>query len=380
MDATRFHSDPLVGQLVSQRTDDRRCFVGGTYWWNHQTVRSLFTGSTGRPVFCQNIDDAIARASRERGRVVGWAARLEPRHETICAANGLDLQRIEDGFIRSVGLGAGFSGAASLAVDQRGIYYDATRPSDLEHLLQFTTLSEDQCAEGARIRQRIVALRLSKYNLRSRSVRKIDASGRTIVLVPGQVIDDASVLRSLTRTIDPRAPECINLQLLRQVRARNPEAYLVYKPHPDVHFGLRKGGVRPEEVHAYANLIVEGADIADLIEQSDAVETISSLVGFEALLRGKPVTVHGLPFYAGWGATKDLVRSPRRTTRRTIDELCFIAFACYTRHVDPATGQECSIHELLDALDKLRSSQFHQLRVAGLRRFARLCEFVAAKH
>jgi capsular polysaccharide export protein len=187
-------------------------------------------------------------------------------------------------------------------------------------------------------------------------------------------------LKSQSPTIDPQASECINLQLLRQVRARNPEAYLVYKPHPDVYFGLRKGSVSTEAVHAYANLIVGDADIADLIEHCHAVETISSLVGFEALLREKPVTVHGLPFYAGWGATKDLVQSPRRTTRRTIDELCFIAFCRYTRHVDPLTGQACSIHQLLDALDRLRSSQWHQLRVTGLRSFARLCELVAARH
>jgi capsular polysaccharide export protein len=298
----------------------------------------------------------------------------------MCAANGLPLRRIEDGFIRSVGLGAGFAGAASLAVDARGIHCDATRPSDIEHMLQFAVLSQDQRCEGARIRKRIVDLRLSKYNLRGRRVPNINSHGRKIILVPGQVADDASVLRAMSRTIDPDAGESINLQLLRHVRARNPEAYLIFKPHPDVHFGLRAGGVPAGEACAYADVIVEDADIADLIDICDSVETISSLVGFEALLRDKPVTVHGLPFYAGWGATTDLVQPTRRTTRRTIDELCFFAFAYYTRHVDPVSGRECSIHALLDALDKLRCNPWHQLRVAGLRGFARLCERVAAKH
>jgi capsular polysaccharide export protein len=100
----------------------------------------------------------------------------------------------------------------------------------------------------------------------------------------------------MSRTIDPDAEESINLQLLRHVRARNPEAYLIFKPHPDVHFGLRAGGVLAAEACAYADAIVEDADIADLIDICDGVETISSLVGFEALLRDKPVTVHGLPF------------------------------------------------------------------------------------
>jgi capsule polysaccharide export protein KpsC/LpsZ len=200
-----------------------------------------------------------------------------------------------------------------------------------------------------------------------------------IILVPGQVADDASVLNSMSRTIVARSGESVNLQLLRLARARNPDAYLIYKPHPDVHYGLRKGHVRAADAHAYADAVVDDADIAHLIELSDGVETISSLVGFEALLRGKPVTVHGLPFYAGWGLTNDLAHTPRRSTQRTIDELCYIALVHYTRHVHPVTGQPCTIHELLDALDALRASRVHRLRVAGLRRYARICEFLVTK-
>lgn len=355
----------------------RRAFVGGTYWWNYPIVRGLFSVPAGQPAFCRSIDEAIAGARRDGGRVVAWAARLEPRHERGCAALGLDLVRIEDGFIRSIGLGAGFTGAASLAVDARGIYYDPGRPSDLEHLLQTALVSDEERADGARIRRRIVELRLSKYNLhRSKSV-PVPRGTRKIILVPGQVADDASVLNSMSRTIDARSGESVNLQLLKLARARNPDAYLIYKPHPDVHYGLRKGQVPTADARAYADAVVDDADIAHLIDLCDGVETISSLAGFEALLRGKPVTAHGLPFYAGWGLTSDLAHASRRSRRRTIDELCYIALVHYTRHVHPATGQPCTVHELLDALDALRASRVHRLRVASLRHYARLCEFLA---
>jgi capsular polysaccharide export protein len=361
------------------RGNARRAFVGGTFWWNHQIVRGLFSVPAGEPEFFDTVDDAIAGARHCDGRVIAWATRLEPRHEKECASLNLELVRIEDGFIRSIGLGAGFTGAASLAVDTRGIYFDPGRPSDLEHLLQNSVLSEEARGDGALIRRRIIELGLTKYNLHRGKTVTVRAGARKIILVPGQVVDDASVLNSMSRTIDTRSGLSVNLQLLRLARARNPDAYLIYKPHPDVRYGLRTGSLSSEVTRALVDLVVDDVDIADLIEMCDGVETISSLAGFEALLRGKSVTVHGMPFYAGWGLTTDFACAQRRSTRRTIDELCYIALADYTRHVDPATGKPCSIFELLDALDALRSSRLHRIRSSGLRCFARFCESIVAK-
>lgn len=45
--------------------------------------------------------------------------------------------------------------------------------------------------------------------------------------MPGQVEDDASIK---TGTVLIKS----NLELLRTVRERNPHAYIIYKPHPDV--------------------------------------------------------------------------------------------------------------------------------------------------
>ena len=361
------------------RGGESRAFVGGTYWWNYPIVRELFSVPAGRPVFFRSVSEAIDAARRNRGRVVAWATRLEPRHEAECADHDIDLVRIEDGFIRSIGLGAGFSSAASLAVDSRGIYYNPARPSDLEDLLQTAVLSDADRAAGARIRQRIVELRLSKYNLHRGETVSVEARGRKVILVPGQVADDASVLNSMSPSIDLRSGESVNLQLLRHARARNPDAYLIFKPHPDVRNGLRKGHIAPDKVRSFADLIVDDVDIADLIAMCDGIETISSLAGFEALLRGKDVTVHGLPFYAGWGLTNDLARSPRRTARRTIEEICYVVFVQYTRHVHPVSYQACTIHDLLNALDDLRSSRLHRFRGAALLRYARLCESLSAR-
>ena len=55
-------------------------------------------------------------------------------------------------------------------------------------------------------------------------------------LVVGQVEDDRSIERG---TADIKT----NLGLLKAVRADHPDAYIIYKPHPDVETGNRNGRI-----------------------------------------------------------------------------------------------------------------------------------------
>jgi capsular polysaccharide export protein len=67
-------------------------------------------------------------------------------------------------------------------------------------------------------------------------------------------------------------------------------------------------------------------------------------MGFEALLRGLPVTTYGAPFYAGWGLTTD--RSdvpPRRRARPSIEALAHATLIDYPRYFDPKTGLPCPV-------------------------------------
>jgi capsular polysaccharide export protein len=126
-----------------------------------------------------------------------------------------------------------------------------------------------------------------------------------------------------------------NLDLLRAARERHPEALIVYKPHPDVEAGFRRGRIPLKLAQMYADRIAANTGIIDLIQACDRLETITSLAGFEALLRGKPVTTHGQPFYAGWGLTEDLCPVPRRRGTRSLDELVAAALILYPRYLDP---------------------------------------------
>ncbi|MCX7098188.1 MAG: hypothetical protein NTV43_09840 [Methylococcales bacterium] len=228
-------------------------------------------------------------------------------------ANGVKILRLEDGFLRSVGLGTDLSQPMSLVVDGQGIYYDATGPSDLEQILAETQFSPEQLKRAQLLQQRIVAGGLTKYNVGLPGWRR-PAGVDKVILVPGQVESDASLRYG--------APAIrTNIGLLQAVRLANPNAYLVYKPHPDVLARLRAKGAGEEDALAWCDEQLGDVSMGDLLKDVDEVHVLTSLAGFEALMREKPVTCYGQPFYAGWGLTTDIVTNPRRYRRLSLAEL-----------------------------------------------------------
>lgn len=235
------------------------------------------------------------------------------------------LLRIEDGFLRSSGLGADLVRPLSLVIDDKGIYYDATRPSRIEHILQTQALDTLAIERARALCERLVQLDLTKYNLGKQCWSRPDTD-KPVLLVVGQVETDASI-----RLGSPDVKS--NLELLRRVRREHPSAYIVYKPHPDVLAGLRKQGHSEDACREIADAILtQPVSMSNLIAQVDEVHTMTSLLGFEALIRGAKVICHGLPFYAGWGLTEDKLSCPRRTRKLTVDELVHGALIEYPRY------------------------------------------------
>ena len=274
-----------------------------------------------------------------------WGKQSFPEVEEYARTHGIPLYRVEDGFVRSVGLGSDLTQPYSLVVDSRGIYFDPTCESDLEHILQYHRFSPDELARGERIRRFMVEKKLSKYNLYD-NIRLDFPKTKQIVVVPGQVEDDASIRFG--------AKGMNNLELLRQSRLSRPDAYIVYKPHPDVLAGNRAGSVEEADALRYCDRIVTEVGIDSVLSHADEVHTMTSLVGFEALLRGIKVVTYGLPFYAGWGLTEDHQRCDRRSRAITIDELVAATYLLYPRYIHPDTFRRCEIEEVLEVLERKR--------------------------
>jgi capsular polysaccharide export protein len=255
----------------------------------------------------------------------------------------------------------------SLVFDRRGIFYDSRRPSDLEIMLEEAEFPPELLLRACRLRERLLAAGTTKYNVGPSGGVRVDSDGRPIILVPGQVEDDASIHRG-----SPRLKR--NIELLEAVRRRHPDAFVLYKPHPDVEAGIRRGRVPEREATRFADRIVTSASILRLIGVADRVETMTSLAGFEALIREKPVTTHGQPFYAGWGLTEDLCPVARRTRNRSLDELVAAALILYPRYLDPISALVCGPELLIERL----AAEGRRRRTPA-ERFVRLAQISAAR-
>lgn len=229
---------------------------------------------------------------------------------------------VEDGFIRSIGLGASLIRPCSLVFDDVGIYYDATQPSKIENLLKTTELTSTQYERAQNLRDLLVELNISKYNVGVAKKLTKPSEDQKILLVIGQVEDDMSVQLG---GVEIKT----NLALLKEVRHNNSKAYIIYKPHPDVHAGLRVGKIEEQVVLQYANQIELDSSILECFEICDEVHTITSLSGFEALLRGLKVYCYGMPFYAGWGLTQDKFQCDRRNKNLDLDTLVYVTLVEY---------------------------------------------------
>jgi capsular polysaccharide export protein len=173
------------------------------------------------------------------------------------------------------------------------------------------------------------------------------------------VEDDASIIRGSPAISSNRA-------LLEAVREANPDAYIVYKPHPDVVACNRRGAVDAAVLARLADKCVMDANIIDCILAAHEVHTMTSLAGFEALLHGRLVHCYGGPFYAGWGLTIDHFPLPHRQRRVSLDELVFAALLKYPRYALPGIQGLVSAEHVLNEIAKQAAQPADLLHKAGL--------------
>lgn len=333
--------DRVTATLESARRawqEDRAGWTGQNIrLWKRQHMQAMF--GRHKPMRFASSPPA------EAARVMCWGTASTPDHWSV-----------EDGFIRSQGLGAKLVPPHSMVLDDLGIYFDPTRPSRLEQLIaDSVSLPEHALDRARRVIDRVIADRVSKYATGQPGRDLPDSQGRRVILVPGQVEDDASIRLG--------SPEIkTNADLLKRTRDANAEAFIIYKPHPDVVAGLRPGVMK--DALDWADHVAPDMPITSLLDQVDHVWTMTSLTGFEALLREVPVTTLGVPFYAGWGLTTDLCPIPdRRRQVVSLEGLAHAALIGYPRYIDPVTGQPCPVEVVLERLATGKTYRSPQLRI-----------------
>ncbi|MCC5989280.1 MAG: capsular polysaccharide biosynthesis protein [Pararhodobacter sp.] len=333
--------DQMEARLKAFRQDRAGHIACGMRLWKRKHLQSMF-GREKALIFESHPERAANRARATGRGLIGWASAVP---------EDFDGLRVEDGFLRSRGLGAALTPPQSLVVDDLGIYYDPHRESRLERLIA-APLPPGGAARARALIDAINQAGLTKYNTGADAsafgariaALRAERPDAAVILVPGQVEDDASISLGAADIRTNRA-------LLQAARAAHPGAIVLYKPHPDIEAGLRPGAV--PDAHAIADLVVAGIDAASLLAHVDIVWTITSGLGFEALLRGKRVSCLGVPFYAGWGLSDDRAETPARRRDAapvTIEALAHAALIAYPRYLDPLTGAPCPPELIVERL------------------------------
>ncbi|MBB5723292.1 capsular polysaccharide export protein [Loktanella ponticola] len=324
--------DTLDAQARAWRDDHQGWVASGMRMWKRKPLQAVF-GHVKPVIFAEGLD-AVKKARTEARRCMSWASKM---------SDGMDdVVRVEDGFLRSQGLGADLIAPLSLVCDDLGIYYDPTQPSRLEQIIntqpKLSTADRDRTN---RLIKSLISKGLSKYNTGTQTLPTGLPAGRRI-LVPGQVEDDASIKCGAGNIKT-------NRDLLIAARNANPAAVILYKPHPDVEAGLRDGAI--PDAADYADAILTDTNPIAALTLVDDVWTMTSLLGFEALLRNKTVVCTGMPFYAGWGLTDDRgAPCPRRAATPDLTALVHATLIRYPRYFDPKTGQACPVEIVVERL------------------------------
>lgn len=306
-------------------------------------MRRYLTGPRSQVQFVNNPTPAQIQNA---DTIVLWG-NASPPEESFLWKQGkkLPILRVEDGFIRSAGLGTSLVPPSSLCFDTQGMYFDASAPSQLETILNNMDFDPALLERAKRLREAIVSMGITKYNLPPQPAPdyRALAKGRAIVLVAGQVPNDASLRFGM-------ASHASDIELLNAIRRMRPTAFIVYKQHPDL---LAKAGAHHPDMLPpmdVADLVIGNVDLDRLLGVVDEVHVATSQIGFEALLREKPVWCHGLPFYAGWGLTHDSVVSLRRTRMLGLDALVAGTLILYPRYWSNITNLPCEPEDVIAEL------------------------------
>ncbi|MDR2789822.1 MAG: capsular polysaccharide biosynthesis protein [Campylobacteraceae bacterium] len=323
----------------------KKAFFFGFSRWKHNFIKPFFEKEKFAKIFFINsffqknhLKNALKNGLDENSLICVWGKKTFQEVEKYAERHGIPILRTEDGFIRSVELGSDLSRPYSLVVDKYGIYFDAAQKSELEQILNETDFDEKIIKKAKKIQAFLVKERISKYNISVHESIHLKTDNKVIFAV-GQVDDDASIIYG--------SQNMSNLALLKKAREENPQSYIIYKPHPDVLAKNRAGKLSENEALQYADKIVKNASLDALFEICDEVHTITSLVGFEAILRGKKVVTYGMPFYAGWGLSSDMIANNRRKRKLNIYELIAGVLILYPRYISPKNHKLCDIKTFL---------------------------------
>jgi capsular polysaccharide export protein len=282
------------------------------------------------------------------GVFYGWGRKESGLQAVLLAqSKKTSFVLLEDGFIRSLGLGVNGSPSFSIIEDDIGIYYDATAPSKLENILNYNDFDDTLISDSIKAKELIVKENISKYNNSKEVPNNFFTNSKSNVLVIAQTEGDASLLYGMLE-------EYSTDEMIDTAISENPDSTVYLKVHPDVLSGKKKSDINIENAKEKCIIINENYSPISLLKYFDKVYTKTSQMGFEALLVGCECVCFGMPFYAGWGVTDDRSYCARRKRKLTVDEIFAAAYILYTRYYNPYEHRDSDIFDTIETIIRLR--------------------------
>ncbi|TBR80162.1 capsular polysaccharide biosynthesis protein [Campylobacter novaezeelandiae] len=357
-----------------EKINSKRLFFLGFALWKRRFIKPFFTAQTNKIIFVNSIKALFKFNITKEDKFFIWGYKFK-KEELRKYFKENQIYFVEDGFIRSISLGSDLTRAFSLVVDSKSFYVDPSKESDLENILQNYEFDENLIQRARNLIEKLKVNKISKYNgLKHQELFLKADKNQKVILIPAQVEDDVSMILG--------GMGFNTKDLIKEVRLKNPKAYIIFKPHPDVLSGNRKGLKDERIILEFCDEIIKDVSIDSAINVSDEIHTITSTSGFDALLRGKKVFTYGLPFYAGWGLTQDKHNITRRTRKLSIEELVAATLIIYPRYINPINKHLCEIEVTLDIMQKMQNIYFSKwwiklgidIRIFIIRKIRRIFE------
>ena len=241
---------------------------------------------------------------------------------------------LEDGFISYVD--RKFK-ALSVVADRRSIYYNAYNETDLDLLIKASD-SNNQYSTDKLIRL-YTESNVSKYNSEKDFIGVLPSK---YILVIDQVNGDLSVKYGMANHASFK-------QMLKAALEDFPNHKVIIKIHPDINIRKKRGYFILKDIakNPRIQIIAENCHPIRLITEADAVYTVTTSY-FEALIHGKMVKCFGMPFYAGWGLTEDVLPAPKRRGNVSLSQLIYAALIKYPIYRDPETDKRTTVYKTIE--------------------------------
>lgn len=285
--------------------------------------------------------------ANSESRILIWGMKAPPFVLKEITRKQLPVYFVEDGFIRSVELGATKSHPLSLCFDAKAPYFRFDVQSDLEVLLQKHTFELDDpiLLRAVELVEMLTKNGITKYNFSPDADIEMIYGPKTQkrILVVGQVKNDASLLYGGCTNKTSR-------DLIEMAANENPGAQIIYRPHPEEIAKAREG-----TNDDLALVVNDNISLSSALKTIDHVYTFTSLAGLDALIRGIPVTTVGAPFYSNWGLTDDRIKIDRRTRHLTLLELVAISYLVYPRYYHPYSQKPSDCFQVVNFIDNSRT-------------------------